>query len=195
MKSSPIASVLCPKYWAFCLILFLCGGSIASAAAFQNLDFELADVSNPHPNGLLISQALPGCTAITCYPGYIGYNYMALDSVYVSIHDGLQVGHTLSFYPLQGRYSIMLQDGFNGQDDQGATVGSASISQIGDIPTDSKSLMFSSDTSDYIKELQVSINGAVLPIMLYSTGDTVNVGWPAFGPVKTYACDITAYAG
>jgi hypothetical protein len=52
--------------------------------------------------------------------------------------------------------------------------------------------MFESDMTTYIDELRVSIDGAAIPFRLYSVGGTKNL---ALGPVNTYACDISAFAG
>jgi hypothetical protein len=177
------------KYALFWLSILICSGtaflhivvSDAHAASFKNLGFEDAVIGSPP----VASQALPFWTLST--GNYVVFNNIALDSAWVSIHDT----DSVFVKPLQGNYSIVLQDGLIAAQ----TLGSASIWQAGDIPNDAKSLMFKSNTPNYIDELRVSLNGVSLPFVVYSTDGFINPGWLATGPVKTYACDISAFTG
>jgi hypothetical protein len=156
----------------------------ACADSFYNLGFEDAVIGTPVDFRLPASDALPDWN---CYGSpNVFYDTLAISSAYVSIHDSLSP----IIKPLMGRYSIILQDGCGGT--LPLTGASAWISQTGDIPEDAKSLKFRSDITTYINELQVSIDGTVIPFMLYSTGNVVN---PQCGPVNTYICDVSAFAG
>jgi hypothetical protein len=158
----------------------------AAAASFRNLGFESAVIDYPPYFQQPASDALPYWNNDNWRPGYVGYDTKALDSACISVHD------SLSNYikPLAGNYSVVLQDGSG--DGGGGPVTSAYISQSGDIRATTRSLMFKCDITEYISELQVSLNGTVVPFELYSVGTTVN---PGYGPVNTYACDISAFAG
>jgi hypothetical protein len=95
----------------------------------------------------------------------------------------------LDFNPLQRQYSVMLQDGLA---DVGETSVSAYISQVGDVPSTMRSILFSSDRMVSFDRFVVSLNGTPIPMQLYSVGDTVN---PSFGPIETFIGDISAFAG
>ena len=152
------------------------------------MNFESATIVEPLEDGWLTpaASALPYWTSNNFAAGYVVYDTTTLDSVGVSIHDS----NSSTIKPLAGNYSLILQDGVAPQ--VGVVLTSAYISQTGDIPADRRSLMFQSDMTQYINELQVSLNGVVVPFTLYSVGGTVN---PSYGPVNTYACDISAFAG
>ena len=136
------------------------------------------------------SQALPYWTTDNYWPGYVVYDTLSLGSVAVSIQDGLGRNGTKPMSPLQGQYSVFLQAGAGGPlADQPA---SAFISQIGDVPTDAHSVMFTTDLTVDLNRLVVSLNGTAIPMQLFSTGDTVNPGW---GPMETFIGDISAFAG
>jgi len=187
MQGTQTLAVFCRTLIVFIAIAVSCGPQKVLGTSFHNLDFESAVIGSvPLYSQLPASQATPYWANNT---GYLPYDTIALDAPCVSIHDGHGSANLGDFNPLQGLYSVMLQDGLTGD---GHTPISTWISQTGDIPSWAKSLMFGSDMSDYINELQVSINGAVVPFTLYSVGGTVNSSW---GPVKTYACDISAFAG
>ena len=96
------------------MILFV-GKAETRAAAFQNLGFESAVIGTPVNYELPASQALPHWTSNNYYNSQAGYqtvvyDTIALSSVCVSIHDG-RSGNVGDFNPLQGSYSVMLQDG------------------------------------------------------------------------------------
>jgi hypothetical protein len=152
------------------------------ATVFHNLGFEEAVIDNPVNNQVPASDALPFWTSNGFFGDYILYDAVSYGTVCTSIQDA-------SGYlkPLTGYYSVILQEGYSG----GGVIDDC-ISQIGDVPPNAKSLMFCSDWMTFSYSLKVSLNGTVIPFSLYSVGDTVN---PSNGPVKTYACDITAFTG
>jgi hypothetical protein len=172
------------------VVLVCTGGKDARADPFRNLGFESAVIGTPINNMLPSSEALPYWANNDCYAGYVGYDAMTLDSVGVSIQDGLAPWGSVVMKPLDRNYSVLLQDGHYSPG--GGSLTGAYISQTGDVPIWAKSLTFESDISAYINELQVSINGNVIPFSLYDTGHTVNSNW---GPIKTYILDVSAYAG
>jgi len=170
----------------------------ASAAAFQNLDFESAVVGTAAPITLLpASQALPGWTSNNWDSGQVLYDGTAFDSVCTSLHDGRGIGQpqpSRDFHPLQGAYSLMLQDGETAENVNVAV--DAYVCQTGDIPGYARSLMFSTDMAYYVDHLQVSLGGTVIPMHLYSVGSVVNhPSGPWFGPVETFIGDISTVAG
>jgi hypothetical protein len=175
----------CLQVFIISVVVFISFGIKAVRGdSFQNLGFESAVIGTPVYFRLPASEALPGWTIQLggTVSNFVVYDTIALDSPCVSIQD--KSGY---IKPLTGNYSVILQDG---ADPWGNTY-TASISQTGDVPDDAKSLMFKSDMTTYINELQVSINGTVIPFTLYSTAGTVN---SSYGPVRTYICDVSAYA-
>ena len=159
--------------------------------AFQDLSFESANIGQSPPGGVIPTlEAMPGWTTNNFDAGYVAYDDLAVGSLCISIHDGKGGSVPWDFNPLQGSYSVMLQDG-------SATWGNtwnASISQVGDVPAYARSLMFMTDTPAYLNDLVVSLNGTVIPMQVYSVGGTINSGY-MFGPVETLAGDISAFAG
>jgi len=178
----------CSKDWfALCRTTLACIAVVVSydpdtsfGEPFQNLGFESA-TGTPVGYQWLASAALPGWTSNGVHGGYLIYDTVSAGSVYTSIQDA--AGY---LKPLVGNYSIILQEGAGSEtrdeDDY--------ISQTGDVPTYAKSLMFRSDWLTSPDRLQVSLGGVAIPFTLYSVGGTVN---PSCGPVKTYACDISAF--
>jgi hypothetical protein len=164
-------------------VLVYGGIRAASAAPFQNLGFESAIIGTPVDFQLPASQALPYWANNNYHPGYVGYDDVALAAVAVTINDNLSPYSK----PLQGNYSIFLQDGTDG-----TSLFDAYIAQTGDVPSNAHSLMFSTDMASYVSRLEVSLNGVAMPFTLYSTDGTVNSYW---GPVKTYIGDISSFAG
>jgi hypothetical protein len=165
-------------------IVFIGGYRNVKAIDFRNLDIESADIGNSPFGEMLAAQALPYWSNNNFKTGFVLYDTPAISSVAISIHDKM----SMSIKPLQGNYSVLLQDGDNEQ----LGISNAFISQIGDVPLDARSLMFSTDMATYVNHLRVSLNGETLPFTLYAVGDTINPQW---GPVKTYACDASRFAG
>lgn len=175
--------------------LFVCFGVQAAAAApFQNLGFEGASIGNASPGAWLTTpQALPHWTASVAgtVPSSVGYDNMALDGCGIFMQDGLYAPFPLQ--PLQGSYSVMLQDPsiYSLMQRDGSLSPwpwpSTCISQTGDIPGTARSLWCladypfgSANWSAY--HLVVSLNGAEIP-MNNVPGSTL------------YKGDISAFAG
>ena len=164
---------------------------IARAAAFQNLDFEAAQIVSP-PSGLmgdaLVSEALPGWSlrwapqGFERDPGYgdnaqfVRYNTMYIDGPSALVvgphHDGYR--DPITYFPLSGSYS--------------AGGASMQISQRGEIPAGRTGLVFetnfvpSNDWWAAYNWLRVTVNDSVLPI--------VPTGTPG-----QYRADISPWAG
>jgi hypothetical protein len=101
------------------------------------------------------------------------YDNETLDLWCATIYDSSFV------YPVfSGRYSVLLRAGR----DQFGTVGNAAISQIGTVPSDAHSLLFSAKAAFGI---DVSMNGSLLPVIPLATH-------PNF---TTYGVDISNLAG
>jgi len=175
----------------FCAAALALGWSArAVAEPFQNLDFELANISQPPTSDVSATDALPYWT---CYGNYLPrvvlYDSETLDAPSISIHDG-RSKYPGDFYPMEGRYSVMLQDGAgSGPTDPPLSV---YISQVGDVPGDARSVEFTSDRMFTLDRFVVSLNGTTIPMQLYSVGDTINAN---FGPIETFIGDISAFTG
>jgi hypothetical protein len=164
------------------------------SSSFHNLDFESAVINGEPYSSQPASQALPGWT-ISSPNGYVLYDSITLDSSCISLHDGLGSIGWGDFFPLQGHYSIMLQDGGSDFGSPPYYLADAYIAQTGDVPSNARSILFSSDTSAYIDHFVVSLNGMAIPMYPYSTGQVVNTNFPAYGaPVVTYIGDVSAFA-
>jgi PEP-CTERM motif len=102
----------------------------------------------------------------------------------VSIQDGL--GSFVVMHPIEGSYSALLQDGY-GTDGQ---MQKAWISQIGDVPGDATSIIYSTDK--IFGSLVVSLNGTTIPMSLYSVGPVIDSN---LGPVEMFIGDIRPFTG
>jgi hypothetical protein len=171
------------------LISLLVGGLFPFIAcaqgAFENLDFESADVTDSTPvqgiGYVPISAALPGWTA------YLGnnettqilYNNFTLGAVSVDL-EGTQF--LSGGYVIDGNYSVVLQ--FGGPPATGAD---ASIAQIGTVPINAESLLFKAwGTPNF----SVSFAGTSLSPVVVSTGQG------EFGQTyNEYGVNIASYAG
>ncbi|MBL9172503.1 MAG: hypothetical protein JNL10_03115 [Verrucomicrobiales bacterium] len=164
---------------------------IARAAAFQNLDFEAANIVSP-PSGpyghALVSEALPGWsldwTPIGGGEGYgpdaqfVGYNRMFL----MSTHSALLVGPQRDDYPGVGPIPPPISGNYSA----GGLY--MKLSQRGEIPAGRTGLVF--ETNDMPQEdrlpldqwLKVTLNDTVLPV--------VPTGLPG-----QFRADISAWAG
>ena len=164
------------------------------AAPFQNLDFESAVIGTPVNYQLPASQALPYWTIETYHPGYVLYDTVAVGSTAISVQDGLspyQPGGSPFMYPLEGNFSIMLQDGSIPDGIGGLRPQDPWISQTGDIPANASSIMFSTDLLS-LANVVVSLNGTPIPTSLYSVAPVINAN---YGPVETYIGDVSAFSG
>jgi hypothetical protein len=93
----------------------------------------------------------------------------------------------------------MLQSGSRYAEQEQAGSTGVSIFQIGDIPTNARSIQFLSDMmpvypyeENGLSGFEVSVGGSVIPLMVHSVGTEVNTGRR---PVYTYAGDISGFAG
>ncbi len=113
------------------------------------------------------------------------YDGLTLDIPSVSIHDGLDAN---GLKPLQGNYSVVLQDGWGSPG-----VYDAWISQAGDVPGDANSLVLSTDISpeQWAGRFTVSLNATAVPMYLYSAGAADANG----RTVDTYIGDVRAFSG
>ena len=152
-----------------------------SQGAFQNLDFEAANLSPIPPGqsgGLVpITSALPGwsgdlgSTPVT----QVLQNNQTLGDASIDLlgpswtHGGI----------IEGQYTVVLQPGF-------ATAGdayvSASISQTGLVPARARSLQFKAETGS---DFSVSLGGETLSLMPLGSGANYTL----------YGADIAAFSG
>jgi hypothetical protein len=152
--------------------------SPAPAAPFINLDFEQATIAPGTPPGFVnASAAFPGWTAnIRDVPqAQVLFNDFGLGGPVVALYDVPSLGLGLPVF--QGRFSAAVGgDVFAGT--------RASLSQVGDVPTGSRSLRF---LADRITPPVVMVDSNVLPLVLLVAG-----------PVSTpsvFGVDIEAFSG
>jgi hypothetical protein len=162
------------------LLLYLGCVSGLWAQAFQNLDFESANVSNLPPNQVefvSVADGLPGWTA------YIGTNELTQASHNLITLGAPNVGvlgpqyYTLQFtQALQGSYSAIIQAGY---------FDSASIAQTGLIPASVRSVQFIGTLQFsqpvFTNSLFVTIGGQNAPVVPLGN--------------NLYGCDVSAFAG
>lgn len=153
--------------------------------AFQNLGFESASFLGPPPDPVYgryyASNAIPGWSA------YVGatpdnlvlYNNLFLDSAGIAVIDA-NAPLGLSSARILGTFTLGLEGGipipFGGP-------GSASIAQMGFVPSDTRSLrFFAQGTPD---SFGVSLGGENLPLVPLSSGANYTI----------YGADLTGFAG
>ena len=143
---------------------------------FQNLNFEMTDLSGFTPGTVPMVNALPG------WQGYLGvnqtasafYNDLSLGAAAISIHNSSSIKP-----PIQGSYSAILQPQFNPNNLPGRD--SAAIAQTGLVPVNSLSLRFHSGS----EFMQASFAGQSIPLVqLGITGSYLILGG-----------DISGFAG
>jgi hypothetical protein len=164
----------------------LFGAPTLIAADFQNLDFEQALVRPAPPNYVPFDAANPisASAAIPHWTAQEDSSFLtalwgapvALDETSVAL-----VGP--GYNPLEGSYSINLYAMADAPDGYFKT---ASISQIGDVPDDARSIQLLVRGLGYIQATpEVTLNGTPISLIPQSAGSTA----------MTLAGDVTAFAG
>ncbi len=148
--------------------------SIQAFGAFQNMDFEAANVSEyPFGYPIPVDKALPGWNAyyddVQTYS--VWYDNTSLGGPVIAVND---TNYVYGFVPLDGQYSVGIQ-GF---------AGSASIAQTGQIPLNSLSVVFLF-RGESPQRFDVSFKGNILPY---------TVIWSESG-FDICAADISSYVG
>lgn len=160
------------------LLLYLSFTSALWAQAFQDLNFEAANVSNLPPNQsefVSVANGLPGWSAYigTNQLTQVGHNWITLGDANVGLW-GPNYGFGL--LSLEGTYTAILQPGgFDGQGGQ-----PASIAQTALIPLAASSLRFLARLT-YTNDLVVSVGGQSTPVVPLGSG--------------SFGCDVSAFAG
>jgi hypothetical protein len=174
----------------FLFPVFACSLAGFSQGAFQNLDFESANViaspSTPYPNFVSASSAIPDWTAVigAVNEAQISYNSTTIGTANISV-----LGPTWSSVNpgiIDGTYSVVLQAG---GDPQNAIIPvSVEIEQDGTIPANARSIVVDAWNPD--GSLAVSFGGTSLAMLPLASGTTGS------GQQFTeYAGDISAFAG
>ena len=162
------------------LLLYLGFTSALWAQAFQNLDFEDANLS-PVPDGQLggpvsITNAFPDWT------GYIGMNQVALvlqnNATLGEASIDIYGPHFPASAVLQGQYSAVLGAGGN---PFGSGSANASLVQFGLVPTDAKSVFLEIAGTNF----SMSFSGQTIPLSAIGSGSNYTL----------YGGDISAFAG
>lgn len=132
------------RRWIVCSIaLFLiCTSGLWAQSAFQNLDFESANVA-PIPAGQY-GGLVPITNAIPFWTGYLGTNQwtqvlqnnLTLGQASIGLYGPVSPAGVI----LQGQYTVVLQAGFNPFDGLQSFVG-ASLAQVGLVPANANSIL------------------------------------------------------
>lgn len=144
------------------LACFLCVLPVHAQGDFKNLDFEAANISDdPLKIGypIPVSDAMPGWKAYfgSLETDFVMHNALGLGTAVISIID---TNMDFGFSPLDGNYSVVLDEKYNGRPAIGQTV---------TIPNNSLSVVFLlRDTYSY--KFEVSFEGQVLPYYKTWTG-------------------------
>jgi hypothetical protein len=148
---------------------FLCLPHSSHAQAFQNLDFEAAQLT-PIPSGQF-GGSVPILSAIPDWTGFLGttpvtqvlQNSFTLGNASIDI-----LGPQWNFGGIiEGRYSVVLQPGRGPNGGGLPSDVSASISQTGLVPPEILSLEFKAEVFD---SFTVSLGGQLLSIVPLATG-------------------------
>jgi hypothetical protein len=131
------------KILIICICLTLASFT-SYAQGFVNLNFESANLNGYSPGAINVptNNAIPGWTASFPSPVYgvqqsatVAYDTVSLGGAAIIIYDT----NSLSYTPIQGRYSIFFQGDYR----PGLSSGNAAeISQTGLVPTTAQSLIF-----------------------------------------------------
>jgi hypothetical protein len=168
------------KFFALFLLIMIQNGH---AQGFVNLNFEQASIPNATSPGSLIPIS-------DGFPGWSGYfvSSTATNQATQAAYDGFSLGGSeisindtntgSGFVPLQGNYSAYLFGGAGG---------SAVISQIGLVPSGTKSLLI---------DIQQSASSFNVPFTVSLNGQTINlVSLQTFPTYILYGGDVSSFAG
>jgi hypothetical protein len=148
-------------------------------SAFQNLDFESANVPDVPTNQpgapVNVDMGMPGWTVNPLYEGFgVGHNTVSLGGAVVAI-EGPQF---FSSQILEGNYTAYVQGSLAGIPEN------AYIAQTGQIPLNSESLTFYVNQSPFAT-FQVTFGGQPIPVEQIGVGSNYDI----------MGGDISAYAG
>lgn len=153
--------------------------------AFQNLDFEAANVSGyfPSPNSIVyvpVTSALPGWSAYIdgTQVQQVWYDGLSAGSPAVAVIDSRLAQFGYNVHPFQGNYSVILTGGT-------LVGGPATISQTGLIPVGTKSLVAEMAWFGLQAGPVVAVNGQTITMFPELT----------FPQYTVYAGNIAAFAG
>ncbi len=174
----------------------------ATAAPFQNLDFEQADPERYLAEGYAADALLPGWTVggvsneTDLYdvgaPLGPSYDVSCLGSRCVSVHDG--EGPYGSYLPIAGDFSLLIQGGT-------FLSGRIWVEQIGEIPADARAIEFLAVESRYngdLIDLRITVDGQDLPVYWGEGVEESGLrssGLPFSRQIVPLWADIAAFAG
>jgi hypothetical protein len=161
------------------LVVCAWGVSLSATAqgTFQDLNFEEATIPPGTTYSLSVADAIPGWTLDygSTPQTQIGYNDQSLGGTAAFLTG---IG---SYWPaIDGNFSIELYGGGNGQ----GGVEAVSISQTGQIPSGTQSLLFESGTFSFVQPV-VSIGNDELTLFPVTS----------HGNYTTYGANISAFSG
>jgi hypothetical protein len=166
---------------AGCLILQLVAATAKGQGTFHNLDFEAANLSPSPPYGAGVSSldALPGWTAYlgTNQLTQVIQNNLTLGAASIDIlGPNYVIGNII-----EGQYTVVLQQGVN-PDPLGSGYLGASITQVGVVPANARSLRLKASVQS---AFSVSLVGHGLSMLPLATGANFTL----------YGADISSLAG
>lgn len=159
-------------------VLLVC--SSATAAPFQNLDFEQAVVSGPPGSTFPVAEALPHWT-LDPVTGVVVYDQICLGQGCISVHDSGTTFSAPAFpssgVPLEGAFSVVLQG------PNFLATGPVYIEQVGDVTAGVIQLLF-----------QAPVGGGTLEVSLNGTGISLTPVGTA-GAATILRGDVSAFSG
>ena len=183
--STPLATHRNLRILAVALVT-LSLASVSLGAAFQNLDFEQAQIQSAPPN-FIPFDAYPPISAAGALPGWtVREDGVACTAVWGAPNALDETSVTLmgpSYSPIQGSYSVRL---YAFADAPAGLYHTASISQTGDLPADARSIQLLIRGGSFVKAAPlVTLNGV-----------QINMSPPSgSGPTISMVGDVTAFAG
>jgi hypothetical protein len=142
------------------IVLFLMTAVVGAAAApFQNLGFDDGNTNNTPPGSVgLSSDLVPAWQIISGASGPVPI--MLFDAAPFGPPESVADIFLLSpnnpnQYPVSGKFSLLLDPAY-----ERSVQSTASISQIGDIPSDAKSIEF----INFLNSFELRVNGNLIPL-------------------------------
>lgn len=157
----------------FPLVLVVCQTSgVRAQGTFRNLDFELSQIPQTQPSGLVsASLALPSWTV---YYGPTQQTQVLWEALTAGSTAVTLVGTRGIVTSIDGGYSAEL---FGGGPD-------ASISQVGVVPSNARSVIFKAQVGG-LGQVSISVAGVTLPLVALLNGPNYTL----------YGADVSQYAG
>lgn len=166
------------------LVFLLATSTALAQGSFQNLDFEAPNAAGLTNLFVAFADAFPGWTGHindSADPALqVGYNFIPAGSATAALVSTTAGDPGTVAYVIDGKYSAIIASGHTGPT---GALASASISQIGTIPPEARSIRFSGRTS--VGGMAITFNGINVPFFAVGSGSNYEL----------YAGDLTPFAG